>query len=75
MRDLIFSILLLAGSLPAAAETAIAHFAGGCFWCMESDFEGREGIVNVVSGFTGGTLKNPTYSGNHDGHFEAIEVT
>tara|TARA_R110002072_G_scaffold72082_2_gene172588 strand:- start:700 stop:1191 length:492 start_codon:yes stop_codon:yes gene_type:complete len=42
---------------------------------MESDFEGREGIKNVVSGFTGGTLKNPTYSGNHDGHFEAIEVT
>jgi peptide-methionine (S)-S-oxide reductase len=75
MRHFILSILLLAGSLPAAAETAIAHFAGGCFWCMESDFEGREGIVNVVSGFTGGTMKNPTYSGKHDGHFEAIEVT
>ena len=55
------------------AEKAI--FAGGCFWCMESDFEKLEGVTNVISGFTGGTIKNPTYSGNHTGHYEAIEVT
>ncbi|WP_455201384.1 peptide-methionine (S)-S-oxide reductase MsrA [Kaarinaea lacus] len=59
----------------AMAEKAV--FAGGCFWCMESDFEKLKdkGVIDVVSGFTGGTLKNPTYNGNHTGHYEAIEVT
>ena len=52
-----------------------AVFAGGCFWCMESDFEKLEGVSDVISGFTGGTLKNPTYSGNHTGHYEAVEIT
>ena len=56
----------------AAADKAI--FAGGCFWCMESDFEKLEGVSEVISGFTGGTLENPTYSGNHEGHYEAVEV-
>jgi peptide-methionine (S)-S-oxide reductase len=55
--------------------TAQAIFAGGCFWCMESDFEKLDGVTAVVSGFTGGTLKNPTYNGNHAGHYEAVEVT
>ena len=59
----------------ALAEQAKAYFAGGCFWCMESDFEKREGVIDVISGFTGGTLENPTYSGNHQGHFEAVEIT
>lgn len=72
-------VLLLAAlavfAHPAQAEFATAVFAGGCFWCMESDFEQREGVSDVISGFTGGTLKNPTYSGNHAGHFEAIKVT
>lgn len=54
---------------------AKAVFAGGCFWCMESDFEKLDGVTDVVSGFTGGTLKNPTYNGNHAGHYEAVEVT
>lgn len=73
-------ILLLVASLlgyisVAAADTAV--FAGGCFWCMESDFERLKdkGVIDVVSGFTGGTLKNPTYNGDHTGHYEAIEVT
>ena len=52
-----------------------AVFAGGCFWCMESDFEKLEGVTDVISGFTGGTLKNPTYNGNHEGHYEAVEIT
>ncbi len=52
-----------------------ATLAGGCFWCMEADFDKLEGVTNVVSGFTGGTLKNPTYNGNHEGHFEAVEIT
>jgi len=51
-----------------------AVFAGGCFWCMESDFEKVEGVSDVISGFTGGTLENPTYNGNHKGHYEAVEV-
>jgi peptide-methionine (S)-S-oxide reductase len=42
---------------------------------MESDFEGLPGVIDVVSGFTGGTLKNPTYNGNHQGHYEAVEIT
>jgi peptide-methionine (S)-S-oxide reductase len=59
-------------STSVLAEKAI--FAGGCFWCMESDFEKLEGVSEVVSGFTGGTLENPTYNGNHTGHYEAVEV-
>jgi peptide-methionine (S)-S-oxide reductase len=57
----------------ASAEKAI--LAGGCFWCMESDFEKLEGVSDVVSGFTGGEIPNPTYRGNHDGHYEAVEIT
>ena len=71
-----FSILsvvtLLIATNSALADKAI--FAGGCFWCMESDFEKLNGVSEVVSGFTGGTLKNPTYNGNHEGHYEAVEV-
>jgi peptide-methionine (S)-S-oxide reductase len=64
---------LLSYAPNAAADKAI--LAGGCFWCMESDFEKLEGVTDVISGFTGGTLKNPTYNGNHSGHFEAVEIT
>ncbi len=55
--------------------TARAIFAGGCFWCMESDFEKLEGVTDVISGFTGGTLENPTYTGDHTGHYEAVEIS
>ena len=69
--------LLLAGLVlyvaTAAADKAL--FAGGCFWCMESDFEKLPGVTDVISGFTGGTLKNPIYNGNHNGHYESVEVT
>lgn len=75
MRQLFLAGLLTLASLPAFADSATAYFAGGCFWCMESNYQEREGVLDVVSGFTGGTLKNPTYQGNHEGHFEAIEVT
>lgn len=57
----------------AVAEKAV--FAGGCFWCMESDFEKLAGVTDVISGFTGGAIENPTYRGNHEGHYEAVEVT
>jgi len=69
--------ILLAGFLAnipnAFADKAI--FAGGCFWCMESDFEKLNGVTDVISGFTGGTAINPTYRGDHTGHYEAVEVT
>ena len=64
--------LLLFASIAAADKTILA---GGCFWCMESDFEKLEGVSDVISGFSGGTLKDPTYNGNHEGHFEAVEIT
>ncbi len=54
-----------------------AYFAGGCFWCMEESFENILGVSKVISGYSGGTSKNPTYKevtyGN-TGHFEVIEV-
>ena len=58
--------------------TKMATFAGGCFWCMHGEFASIPGVVNVVSGYTGGTTKNPTYeqvSAGDTGHVEAIEVT
>ena len=76
MQRLMLLVALSLGLVQyAMAETATAVFAGGCFWCMESDYQDQKGVSDVVSGFTGGTLQNPTYSGNHQGHFEAIEVT
>ncbi len=73
---LIFSAgLSMTGANIVAAEKAQAVFAGGCFWCMEADFEKLPGVSDVVSGFTGGTVENPTYNGNHDGHYEAVLVT
>jgi peptide methionine sulfoxide reductase msrA/msrB len=58
-------------------ETAEALFAGGCFWCTESDFEKLPGVVTVLSGYTGGDVKNPSYkevSSGTTGHIEAILV-
>ncbi|MGV0036595.1 MAG: peptide-methionine (S)-S-oxide reductase MsrA [Candidatus Azotimanducaceae bacterium WSBS_2022_MAG_OTU7] len=63
--------LLLSGGVQA--DTAV--FAGGCFWCVEAAYQDIEGVTDAVSGFTGGKLRNPTYSGNHQGHFEAVKVT
>ncbi|MBE0596109.1 MAG: peptide-methionine (S)-S-oxide reductase MsrA [Desulfuromonadales bacterium] len=59
-------------------ERRTAVFAGGCFWCTEADFEKVPGVIEVVSGYTGGQLPDPTYeqvSAGGTGHVEAIEVT
>lgn len=57
----------------SAMETAI--FAGGCFWCVESDFDKVEGVVETISGYTGGNTPNPTYkSHTKDGHLEAVKI-
>src|SRR6478736_10386918 len=54
-----------------------AYFAGGCFWCMEEAFEKVDGVLEVVSGYMGGTVKNPSYeqvSAGQTGHAESVEV-
>ncbi len=66
-------------ALPAAppGERASAVFAGGCFWCEETAFEGLPGVLSVTSGYTGGQKKNPTYeevSSGGTGHAESVEV-
>ena len=62
----------------AAARTATAIFAGGCFWCTESDFEKLPGVIKAVSGYTGGRVIRPSYeavSAGRTGHTEAVRVT
>jgi len=54
-----------------------ATFAGGCFWCMEPPFDKLDGVVEVISGYTGGTKDNPTYeevSSGKTGHVEAVQI-
>ncbi|MAZ39328.1 MAG: peptide-methionine (S)-S-oxide reductase [Legionellales bacterium] len=83
MRFLVFLSILISVGFPmsnyAATNTfKTAIFAGGCFWCMQSDFDKVPGVVKTVVGYTGGTLVNPSYeqvSEGGTGHFEAIEVT
>ena len=61
----------------ATADRAEAIFAGGCFWCVEADFEKLPGVEEVVSGYTGGTTRNPTYEEvvrENTGHYEAAKV-
>ena len=70
--QIIFWFMLQLSSV-VLADTAV--FAGGCFWCVEAAYQDIEGVTDAVSGFTGGKLKNPTYSGNHRGHYEAVKVT
>jgi len=58
-------------------KTHTAVFAGGCFWCTESDFEKVAGVLEVISGYTGGRTVNPTYeqvSAGGSGHVEAVQV-
>jgi peptide-methionine (S)-S-oxide reductase len=61
-----------------ATSTATAIFAGGCFWCIEADFEKLPGVIGAESGYTGGTTPNPTYpqvSAGGTGHAEAVRVS
>jgi peptide-methionine (S)-S-oxide reductase len=63
---------------PAAAPgTAKAVFAGGCFWCVESDFDKLPGVISTTSGYTGGRVANPSYeqvAAKGTGHYEAVEI-
>ena len=59
------------------ANTAIATFAGGCFWCMEGPFDALDGVISTTSGYTGGTRKGPSYqevSSGMTGHAEAVQI-
>ena len=77
-------LLILAGLAHGAESNrdsmplAKATFAGGCFWCMEPPYDELEGVTSTISGYTGGTKKNPTYeqvSAGTTGHTEAVEIT
>lgn len=60
----------------ARTETQKATFAGGCFWCMQPEFEKLDGVVKVVAGYIGGTGNNPTYEDYaQKGHVEAVQIT
>ncbi len=76
MRMVFLVLALFVAPLAARAETAI--LAGGCFWCVEADFESVPGVSEVVSGYTGGTTRNPTYKQvgtGGTGHYEAAKIT
>ena len=62
---------------PEPAKTAMATFAGGCFWCVEADFDKVDGVISTTSGYTGGHTPNPSYeqvSHGGTGHAEAVEI-
>ncbi len=67
-----------APSQPGPAKRATAVFAGGCFWCTESDFDKMPGVISTISGYSGGKTRRPTYeqvSAGSTGHIEAVKVT
>ena len=72
------SVIALSAALPAQSATQTMIVAGGCFWCVESDFEKVDGVSDVVSGYINGHVKNPTYkqvSAKKTGHYEAVKIT
>jgi len=84
MRFVIPVMLALMLTLPAFADTnpapkiETAILAGGCFWCIEADYEKLDGVLDVVSGYIGGHIDNPTYqqvSAGNSGHIEAVKIT
>ncbi|WP_247744773.1 peptide-methionine (S)-S-oxide reductase MsrA [Shimia sp. R11_0] len=83
LKSVALFVLILLGGLAegqraeAAGQESLV-VAGGCFWCVESDFESVPGVIEAVSGFTGGSAKNPTYkqvTSGGSGHYEAVKIT
>ena len=74
---IIIIFVFLANNPSKALGEDKAYFAGGCFWCVEESFEKLNGVIEVISGYSGGTTENPTYKevtyGN-TGHFEVVEI-
>jgi len=78
LSALIGLALLLQCTRAQAAGSETLVVAGGCFWCVESDFESVKGVTSAVSGYTGGTTDNPTYKQvgrGGTGHYEAVKIT
>ena len=72
---LFLSVTFISNIVLAATDKIVV--AGGCFWCVEADFEGLDGVKEVVSGYTGGTKENPSYKEvvqGGTGHYEAVEI-
>ena len=72
------TVFALAAPMAQAQSTETITLAGGCFWCVEADFEKVDGVIEAVSGFAGGNTANPTYeqvTGGDTGHYEAVEIT
>lgn len=70
--------LILAAPLAQAETLRTAVVAGGCFWCVEADFDKVTGVKETISGYTGGTVENPTYAqvvSKGTGHLEAVQIT
>jgi len=71
------ALALLTSAAVQAQATAKATFAGGCFWCVEADFDKVPGVVSTTSGYTGGTVANPTYkqvTAKTTGHAEVVQI-
>ncbi len=77
MIKFIFVLILIINTSAVSKELNKAYFGGGCFWCMEESFEKIEGVIEVISGYSGGKTNNPTYrevTYGDSGHFETVEV-
>ena len=84
MKKMLFLMLALLCVIPhvsakeAVMKYEVATLGGGCFWCLEAVFEETRGVIDVVSGYTGGELKNPSYdqvSSGTTGHAEVVQIT
>ena len=79
LAALVFAVASLLASGPiGAVETRTAVFSGGCFWCVESDFDNVKGVLDTTSGYTGGHVDNPSYEDvvtETTGHRESVEIT
>lgn len=75
-RSLALMIAMAAGQPALADDIRTTVVAGGCFWCVEADFEKVQGVREVVSGYSGGTTNNPTYRTiKGSGHYEVVQIT